>query len=97
MKVQGLDPQGLPNCPTRSNTSPLPTPMPSRGPSGFALVSRLDRDDVGAATGYRWFVPVKPTIPNLPTTSINASMGMFLGSKNPNIVWAALGDSPPAF
>ncbi len=52
-----------------------------------ALVSRLDRDDVGAATGYRWFVPVKPTIPNLLTTSINASMGMFLGSKNPNIVW----------
>ena len=52
-----------------------------------ALVSRLDRDDVGAATGYRWFVPVKPTIPNLLATSINASMGMFLGSKNPNIVW----------
>lgn len=52
-----------------------------------ALVFRLDRDDVGAATGYRWFVPLKPTIPNLLTTSINASMGMFLGRKNPNIVW----------
>ncbi|MHB8900727.1 MAG: glycosyltransferase [Thermoguttaceae bacterium] len=52
-----------------------------------ALVHRLGDDRIGATTGYRWFVPMRSTVPNLLVTSINASLGMLLGSGNPNIVW----------
>jgi cellulose synthase/poly-beta-1,6-N-acetylglucosamine synthase-like glycosyltransferase len=52
-----------------------------------ALVYRLDNDRIGATTGYRWFVPIRSTAPNLLATSVNASLGMLLGSGNPNIVW----------
>jgi hypothetical protein len=52
-----------------------------------ALIHRLDNDKIGATTGYRWFIPVRPTTPNLLVTSVNASFGMLLGSGNPNIVW----------
>ncbi len=52
-----------------------------------ALVHRLDRDHIGAVTGYRWFVPMRTTLPNLLVTSINASLGMLYGYGNPNFVW----------
>ncbi len=52
-----------------------------------ALVHRLSNDRIGATTGYRWFVPMRRTTPNLLVTSVNASLGMLLGSGNPNIVW----------
>ena len=52
-----------------------------------ALVNRLGSDQVGAATGYRWFVPMRATVPNLLVTSVNASLGMLFGRGNPNIVW----------
>ncbi len=52
-----------------------------------ALVYRLDSDRVGATTGYRWFVPMRATVPNLLVTSVNASLGMLFGRGNPNIVW----------
>ncbi len=52
-----------------------------------ALVHRLDCDHIGAVTGYRWFVPMRATVPNLLVTSINASLGMLYGHGNPNFVW----------
>lgn len=52
-----------------------------------ALVARLDRPEVGAATGYRWFVPVQPTLANLLLHSINAHVAVLFGSRSPTIVW----------
>ncbi len=52
-----------------------------------ALIHHLESDLVGATTGYRWFVPLRSTTPNLLVTSVNASLAMLLGSGNPNIVW----------
>jgi len=52
-----------------------------------ALLHRLSNDRIGATTGYRWFVPMRTTTPNLLVTSVNASFGMLLGSGNPNIIW----------
>ena len=52
-----------------------------------ALIHRLSNDRIGATTGYRWFVPMRTTTPNLLVTSVNASLGMLLGSGNPNIIW----------
>jgi len=51
------------------------------------LVDRLYRPGIGARTGYRWFIPVRTTVPNLITASANASLGMLLGRGNPNILW----------
>lgn len=52
-----------------------------------ALLYRLNNDHIGATTGYRWFVPMRFTAPNLLVTSVNASLAMLLGRGNPNIVW----------
>ena len=52
-----------------------------------ALIHRLEHASIGATTGYRWFVPMRATLPNMLVTSVNASLGMLLGSGNPNIVW----------
>ena len=52
-----------------------------------ALTHRLDYAHIGATTGYRWFIPMRTTTPNLLVTTVNASLGMLLGSGNPNIVW----------
>jgi ceramide glucosyltransferase len=52
-----------------------------------ALVYRLRREEVGAVTGYRWFVPMRATPANLLATSANAGIGMLLGRGNPNLVW----------
>ena len=41
-----------------------------------ALIHRLSNDRIGATTGYRWFVPMRTTTPNLLVTSVNASLGM---------------------
>lgn len=51
------------------------------------LVHRLDRDDIGASTGYRWFVPVRPTLANHLLYSINASVAALLGHARHNMVW----------
>ena len=52
-----------------------------------ALLSRLDRDDVGAASGYRWFIPDRPTLANHLLYGINCSVGLLLGSRGRYPVW----------
>jgi hypothetical protein len=52
-----------------------------------ALVARLDRPEVGATTGYRWFVPARPSLANALLYSINSSIAVFLGSRSPTVVW----------
>lgn len=52
-----------------------------------ALLARLDLPDAGAVTGYRWFVPQKPSLANLLLYSINCSVAALFGRNAPNCVW----------
>ncbi len=52
-----------------------------------ALVARLDRPEVAAATGYRWFVPDRPSLANHLLYSLNSSIAVFLGKHPPTVVW----------
>jgi cellulose synthase/poly-beta-1,6-N-acetylglucosamine synthase-like glycosyltransferase len=52
-----------------------------------ALVARLDREGVGAATGYRWFVPATPTLANHLLYSLNSRIAVLFGTSGPAVVW----------
>jgi cellulose synthase/poly-beta-1,6-N-acetylglucosamine synthase-like glycosyltransferase len=52
-----------------------------------ALVARLDRTGVGAATGYRWFVPAAPTLANHLLYSLNSRIAVLFGTAGPAVVW----------
>jgi hypothetical protein len=52
-----------------------------------ALVSRLDEPGIAAATGYRWFVPSRPTLAGHVVYSLNTCVAMFLGKNPPTVVW----------
>ncbi len=51
------------------------------------LLARLDRGEVGAATGYRWFVPLRPSLANHLLYAMNAGIAMFCSRNGPNAVW----------
>ena len=51
------------------------------------LVSRLDDPNVGASTGYRWFVPARGTLANHLLYSVNTNVAMFFGCHSPTVVW----------
>jgi hypothetical protein len=51
------------------------------------LIARLDRPGMGAATGYRWFVPSQPTLANLLLYSINCGVMVLLGRQSHSLVW----------
>jgi len=52
-----------------------------------ALLTRLDGPGIGATTGYRWFVPSRPTLANHLLYSINSHIAVLFGSRCPTIVW----------
>ncbi|MFV2070323.1 MAG: glycosyltransferase, partial [Pirellulales bacterium] len=52
-----------------------------------ALLSRLHRPEVGAATGYRWFVPRTASLANHLVYGINCGMAILLGHRSPGLVW----------
>ena len=52
-----------------------------------ALLSRLHRPEVGAATGYRWFVPQAASLANHLVYGINCGMAVLLGHRSPGLVW----------
>lgn len=52
-----------------------------------ALVARVDREGVGAVTGYRWFIPVRPTLANHLLYSINSHVAVLFGSAGPEVIW----------
>jgi ceramide glucosyltransferase len=52
-----------------------------------ALLSRLDRPEAGAATGYRWFIPKKASLANHLVYSINCGIASLLGHRSPTLVW----------
>lgn len=51
------------------------------------LVHRLNRPEVGASTGYRWFVPERATLANHLLYSINCNVATLLGNTPFNLVW----------
>jgi hypothetical protein len=52
-----------------------------------ALVSGLDQKRVGATTGYRWFVPQRPSLANYLAYSVNCGFAVLFGKKAPNYIW----------
>jgi cellulose synthase/poly-beta-1,6-N-acetylglucosamine synthase-like glycosyltransferase len=52
-----------------------------------ALLTRLDQPGIGATTGYRWFVPSRPTLANHLLYSMNSHIAILFGSRCPTIVW----------
>lgn len=51
------------------------------------IVYPLCRQVVGAASGYRWFVPMAPNTATLAMVSINAIVGQLLGNTRFNQAW----------
>lgn len=51
------------------------------------LVQHLNHPQAAAATGYRWFVPVRNTLPNLLLHSLNAAVASLVGPGRHHMVW----------
>jgi ceramide glucosyltransferase len=51
------------------------------------LVQHLPREHNAAATGYRWFVPIRTTLPNLMLHSLNASVAALVGPGKHHMLW----------
>jgi cellulose synthase/poly-beta-1,6-N-acetylglucosamine synthase-like glycosyltransferase len=51
------------------------------------LVQHLHRPGSAAATGYRWFVPERNTLPNLLLHSLNAAVASLVGPGKHHMVW----------
>jgi ceramide glucosyltransferase len=52
-----------------------------------ALLACLEQPGVGAATGYRWFIPQRPTLANHLLYSLNCNIAMLFSLRGPNLVW----------
>ena len=52
-----------------------------------SMTHPLRRREVGASTGYRWYVPVKFSLSNFVLSAINASVASSLGPHNWNCTW----------
>ncbi|HEY3392058.1 MAG TPA: glycosyltransferase [Lacipirellulaceae bacterium] len=51
------------------------------------LVHRVGRGKFKVATGYRWFVPQRPTAANLALASVNAAVAGLLKGRGWNLIW----------
>jgi hypothetical protein len=51
------------------------------------LLARLDRPEIGATTGYRWFIPARPSLANYLLYSMNCGVMMLLGLRGQHWVW----------
>lgn len=51
------------------------------------LVQHLAHPQAAAATGYRWFIPVRKTLPNLLLHSLNAAVASLVGPGRHHMVW----------
>jgi len=52
-----------------------------------SMVSHLNRPGVGAATGYRWFIPSRPSLANYILYSINCGVALWLGHGGRHLLW----------
>ena len=51
------------------------------------IVERLENEEVGAVTGYRWFVPLRASLANRVAYSINSAVAAGLGPGGHHLVW----------
>jgi len=51
------------------------------------LVQRLDNGQAAAATGYRWFVPARPTLASYIQYAINACAAVMYRADSRGLVW----------
>jgi hypothetical protein len=51
------------------------------------LVDRVYGGGLQVATGYRWLVPRRPSLPNLTLASVNAAVASLLNHQGWNLVW----------
>jgi ceramide glucosyltransferase len=51
------------------------------------LVSRLERPELGAVTGYRWFTPARPTVANALVYSMNCDVMSLLTRSSHHLIW----------
>jgi hypothetical protein len=51
------------------------------------LISRLNRPELGAMTGYRWFVPQSNTLANRMLYSLNCELMSLLGRSSHHLIW----------
>ena len=51
------------------------------------LVERLWQQRVGATTGYRWFVPERPSLANHLLYSINCGVAFLFVQSGPSLIW----------
>jgi hypothetical protein len=56
-------------------------------PEWLRSLLRMDRPGIGASTGYRWFVPVRPTLVNHLLYSINCGIGLLFGPSRYHLIW----------
>jgi ceramide glucosyltransferase len=56
-------------------------------PEWLRSLLRLDRPGVGASTGYRWFVPLRPTLANYLLYSINCGIALLFGPSRYHLIW----------
>ncbi|MHB1033299.1 MAG: glycosyltransferase [Pirellulales bacterium] len=52
-----------------------------------ALVGRLAKPETGVATGYRWFVPARPSLANYLLYGINGSIATLFRSTRQDLIW----------
>ena len=50
-------------------------------------IARLYRLEMGAATGYRWFIPQRASLANALLYSMNCDLMSRLGRRSPHLVW----------
>jgi cellulose synthase/poly-beta-1,6-N-acetylglucosamine synthase-like glycosyltransferase len=63
-----------------SDAKPAPDALPR-------LVNRVCCGELQVATGYRWFVPLRPSVANLTLASINAAVASMFNHQGWNLVW----------
>ncbi len=52
-----------------------------------AMVARLDQPGMAVTTGYRWFLPSRPSPASLLLHSVNTNYCVMFGPKTPSFVW----------
>ena len=76
-------------------SSPLwmqtPNPMPI---GSSALVTPLERDEIGATTGYRYYVPVTDHTANKIVSVLNAQVAALLGPYRRTLAWGVIHGHP---
>jgi hypothetical protein len=56
-------------------------------PQWLRSLLRLDRPGVGASTGYRWFIPTRPSLANSLLYSINCGIALLFGPSHYHLIW----------